>query len=333
MKKSLLSLSIFVAGYSFAQNTFTQANEPTNGTYNLFVCDSAAPNYKAIAGANVTWDYSELAKIDGATQAMVIDTVIGNTEFPDATKSVEISGLMTDFLLSSATERQRTGTVLEEASLGAITIKYDAPATIISYPFAYNDGTSNAYSGTIDVPGILPNNPATGKHSSKYDGHGTLIVGNDTVANVSRLYLVDTIATSTPFGDMEVIMEQFEYYDLDNENEPVFIHITMALPLGIQSIVLSKYEPINIWEPDTLSTNKLANVDFKLAPNPVKDELNIFGSFETADVQIIDQTGKIVFNGVASNGTVVSTASLNNGIYMVKMTVNGISTTQKMVKL
>lgn len=82
-----------------------------------------------------------------------------------------------------------------------------------------------------------------------------------------------------------------------------------------------------------MSTNKLANVDFKLAPNPVKDELNIFGSFETADVQIIDQTGKIVFNGVASNGTVVSTAHLNNGIYMVKMTVNGISTTQKMVKL
>lgn len=329
MKKSLLSLSIFVAGYSFAQNTFTQANEPANGTYNFFVCDSAANNYSTVVGANVTWDYSELAKIDGQTQTMVIDDVTGNTEFPAATRSIEISNLMTDFLTSSSTERQRVGTLLQEASVGTITIKYTAPSTLISYPFAYNDGESNTYSGTIDAGAMLSNNPATGKHYAKYDGHGTLIVGGTTVTNVSRLHYTDTITTTVPMlGDIEVIMEQFEYYDLDNGNEPIFTHFSTITPFGPQSIVLSKYEPSV-----TLGTKKLTNVDFKLAPNPVKDELNVYGSFESANVQIVDQAGKIVFNGVASNGTVISTANLNNGIYMVKMTVNGQTTTQKMVKL
>jgi hypothetical protein len=140
-------------------------------------------------------------------------------------------------------------------------------------------------------------------------------------------------------GDLNVYLEQFEYYDLNGTDfEPIFVALKTTImqagsttPMMENSLVLSKYEPTEIYS--GVGLTNLASINFKLAPNPVKDQLFVSGSFDNATVQIIDQAGKIVFNGNASNGTVISTTNLDAGMYIVKATVNGQTATQKIVKL
>lgn len=338
MKKTLLFLGVFVAGTTFAQNTFTNANAPENGTYTLFVCDSSASDLANVTGANVTWDYSGISKIAGETKSIIFDSV-SNTSFPAANISYDIDGLTTDFWNSSATERIREGLELISADLGGtVTFTFDTDkALLMTFPFDYEDAISDPFEG--DITTSLGSFTGAGTHITKYDGYGTLKVGADVITNVSRIHYIDTINMVTPLGAMVVAMGQFEYYDLDNGTEPIFVHtsgtITQAgssTPMMEYSIVVSKYEPTEIYVAP-VSTKNITNVDFNLAPNPVKDELFVTGAFESANVQIIDQTGKVVYNGVASNGTVLSINNLENGIYVVKATVDNQTVTKKIVKL
>lgn len=338
MKKTLLLVSMFVAGASFAQNTFTNANETANGTYTYFVCDSFADNKVTTVGANVTWDFSNLSKIPNSTKSIIVDNNTDAVNFPSATKTVEIDALMADFLATSASDRIRHGITLQEATFGTVLAKFsDNQATTMTYPFAFNAFVADSFAGTLDAGTFLTNNPMSGSHSTKYDGYGTFKIGNQTISNVSRLHYQDTIVTNISLlgGDVNVFLEQFEYYDLDNGTEPIFIQLKTTIvqagsstPMMENSLVLSKYEPTT-----SVGLKAVTHVDFKLAPNPVKDQLFVSGSFDNASVQIIDQAGKIVFAGNATNGSVISTASFDAGIYVVKATVNGQTTTQKIVKL
>lgn len=338
MKKSLLLLSVFAAASSFAQADFTNANAPENGTYTLYVCDSFASNMATVKGTGVTWDYSDLARIDGETKSIIFDSV-ASVDFPTANISYDIEAMTTDFWNSSATERIREGLVLFSPDLGTVTSTFDTdPATLMTFPFAFEDNLNDTFEGVVNSS-LAGDMPATGVHFTEYDGYGTLKVGVDVIPNVSRIRYVDTIHASTGFiGDIDVILEQFEYYDLDNSNEPVFIHTAGAIyqqgsttPMIEYSLVVSKYEPTEIYS--AVATKNITKVDFNLAPNPVKDELFVKGAFENATVQIIDQTGKVVYNGTASNGSVISTSNLDNGIYVVKATVDNQTVTQKIVKL
>lgn len=340
MKKTLLFISVLMAGSTFAQNTFTSANEPGAGTANYYLCDSLADNMATVTGSNVTWDYSDVAKYDGETRTVIIDATSSSSyasDFPNSNKFWNLQDMTQDFWNTSATERIREGIVIEEPSMGNVVAKFSTDqATLMTYPFAFGDAVSDVFEGTVDISGLgFTGLAAQGTRATKYDGHGTFKVGSETVSNVSRLYLTDTIAITTMLGTYNVILDQFEYYDLDNENTPIFIHTSGTIiqggsttPMMQYSVVISKYEPAK-----TVSTKVISNVDFNIAPNPVKDQLFVSGEFTNADVQIIDQAGKIIFNGTATNGTVISTSNLVSGVYVIKATVDNQSVTKKIVKL
>lgn len=340
MKKTLLFISALMAGSTFAQNTFTAANEPGAGTKNYYLCDSLADNMATITGANVTWDYSDIAKYDGENRTIIIDATSSSSyasSFPNSNKFWNLEQMTQDFWNSNSTDRVREGIVITEASLGEVIAKFSTDqANLVSYPFAYGDALSDTFEGTVDISGFgFTGLPAQGMRATKYDGHGTLKVGSETVSNVSRLHLTDTIAITTMLGVYNVILEQFEYYDLDTEAEPVFIHTSGTIlqdgsttPMMQYSVVISKYEPAS-----TVSTKMISNVDFNIAPNPVKEQLFVSGEFTNADIQIIDQAGKIIFNGTATNGTVISTSNLVSGVYVIKASVDSQSVTKKIVKL
>jgi len=75
---------------------------------------------------------------------------------------------------------------------------------------------------------------------------------------------------------------------------------------------------------NTLST-------FKMYPNPAKNVLNIStNSAEAKQVDIYNVLGKIVLSEKTSNNT-LNIASLNSGIYMVKVTQHESSITKKLV--
>lgn len=349
MKKILLLVSVFAMGTTFAQTDFTLANETEVGTYTYFVCDSSANTYADVTGNNVTWDYSDLAKYIDADGGDILNTLvidsITNSQFPGAEIAFEIQGLMNDFRASTDTTKLRYGMMISEPSFGSIPVVFDSPALIMNYPFALDDtATDNV---TAEAQTDFMNLPASGTQTAKYDGYGTFKIGDTVIQNVSRVHHSSTITVDASFlfGIIDVTFNQYEYYALETSNEPIFTVVSTSMaqqgsstPMLEQTLVISKYEPAEEMElpvpaPDETSVNNAVTVDFKLAPNPVKDELFISGDFQDATVQIVDHAGKVVFNGTATNGSVISTSNLTNGIYFVKATVDGQNVTQKIVKL
>jgi hypothetical protein len=73
---------------------------------------------------------------------------------------------------------------------------------------------------------------------------------------------------------------------------------------------------------------------FKASPNPTSGMLQLAGK-NIANVEVYDVLGKQVFanNYSALNNVEVNLASLNNGVYMVKVTnTQGNSSTIKVIK-
>ena len=87
-------------------------------------------------------------------------------------------------------------------------------------------------------------------------------------------------------------------------------------------------------------TNTVAKNISTMLPNPFSNELNIHvnSSVNTpATIELIDMLGKIHYSGVelftsGDNKININTQQLNNGIYFVRVNINGEVTTQKIIK-
>jgi len=87
-------------------------------------------------------------------------------------------------------------------------------------------------------------------------------------------------------------------------------------------------------------TNTVAKNISTMLPNPFSNELNIHvnSSVNTpATIELIDMLGKVHYSGVellssGDNKININTQQLNNGIYFVRVNINGEVTTQKIIK-
>lgn len=77
----------------------------------------------------------------------------------------------------------------------------------------------------------------------------------------------------------------------------------------------------------------LANDSFSVFPNPAEDNVTIHGLSTESVIVITDLTGKEVYKNNASNTQeTIAVSHLSNGVYIVTVTQNGQSSTQKLVK-
>ncbi|ESU28297.1 ribonuclease [Flavobacterium limnosediminis JC2902] len=80
----------------------------------------------------------------------------------------------------------------------------------------------------------------------------------------------------------------------------------------------------------TLSTNEAADLKFLMYPNPANDNLTISGIRGGAVVEIYSCTGQKVLNEYFSDSIKLQ-LDLSSGVYFVKVTSDGKSTTQKLI--
>ncbi len=341
MKKTLLFGLLSLTFYSTAQ--MTQANEPTISTVNtMYLCDSFATNYAGITGPAVTWDYSNVAGYAGQTRDVsVLDpsTTTYASDFASSTFAIQVGNNLVTYYSSTSSERSSQGFVFSEPSLGDVIAKFDTDNEIVAtYPFAYGSSVDDAFAGNLDYMGGSTT-PATGMGHSSIDGAGTLMLPGTTLNGVIRLKQIDTswatITVPFPIGDVEFIREQYEYYDYTVSNLPVFIHSTITVqnvgatnPISSQSLVLSYYAPTQ-----GVGLNELSNLNFSVYPNPATEQVTFSGNFSDAtELEIIDQTGRVVLSTQLSNGQSVSVADLNSGMYIVRIADNGQVSTTTLVK-
>lgn len=337
MKKTLL---FFVAVTSsqmmFAQ--LTQSNEPAIGEVNnMYLCDSNAVAYENVTGTGVTWDYTSLGMYPGETRAVgILDatTAPNYADFPSSTKALQIQGLLTNYMSSDASSRIMHGFVYNEPTMGDVKAIFDDnQAVLMTYPFGNGDSQSDVYAGNLDFTfnGFPMTPDATGIIYSSVDGSGTLEFTGMSVPNVIRYKSVDTANTDIPlFGQMEIIRTHYEYYDLANDNLPVFIHTTVTIQqpggtqIGSNTLVLSKYAV------GTVGVEELNTAAFTMYPNPAQEAVTIKGAFSNANVNIYTTQGQLVLNTAITSGQTISTAGLNPGMYLVKVEADGQTTVQNL---
>lgn len=338
MKKTLLLCAIAgISQVSFAQ--LTQANEPAIGeSSNMYLCDSNAVSYENITGAGVTWDYAGLGMYPGETRLIGIGDATSSpnySDFPSATKTLEIEGLLTTFMSSDASSRVSHGFVYTEQTLGDVKAIFDDnSAVLMNYPFAQGSYQNDVYAGNLDFTfnGIPMSPDAAGTIYSTVDGSGTLLFPNETINNVLRFKSVDTALTDIPlFGEMEIVRVQYEYYDLADQNLPIFVHTTVIIQqpgggtqIGSNTLVLSKYAV------GTVGVTEQDAIEFAVFPNPAQDEVTIKGAFSQAVVTIYNAQGQQVLNAEVANGQSINTAALNAGMYLVKVESNGKATVKNL---
>ncbi|SFU28896.1 Por secretion system C-terminal sorting domain-containing protein [Pustulibacterium marinum] len=82
---------------------------------------------------------------------------------------------------------------------------------------------------------------------------------------------------------------------------------------------------------NTMSTDKFANASFSMYPNPVTNgTLNIVSNQDgEMNVQIFNLLGKQVLNTMTTE--TINVSALKRGVYLAKVTQNGVSSTQKLV--
>lgn len=335
---------LFVLGTTqlFSQS-MTQANEPAIGeSSTMYLCDSNVVNYAGLTGTGITWDYSQLAGYAGQTKLVeVLDasTTPDYASFPGSVKAYGVGNTIITYFSSTATERTSQGFKFIEPSLGDVLATFENDAmTQVSYPFAYGNSLTDVYDGTIDFTfNSLPvNENLSGDVFAIADGFGTLKfpMGVD-VANVLRYRSVDTSLTTLPiFGNIELIREQYEYYDYSSQNLPIFIHSTItmqqpatATPIQQVSLVLSLYPTSEF-----VGLNEKTSSTLSLIPNPATNAFTVIGSQELVQVELLDAQGRLVLSTSAAPGTKIIIESLESGTYFVKLNTSSSSSIKQLMK-
>lgn len=137
-------------------------------------------------------------------------------------------------------------------------------------------------------------------------------------------------------------------YEISNGNETSILrtnfseadYIDSALPtstinlvgLGAEFNQTAQIYPRNSNDIDAnLATKANAKTNFSLYPNPAKGQVTIqTESTNAIQVQVFDILGKQVIAKKVSNGS-LNISSLNAGIYLVKVSQNGVASTKKLI--
>lgn len=90
---------------------------------------------------------------------------------------------------------------------------------------------------------------------------------------------------------------------------------------------------IYLYRPATLGTTKFDKSSVKMYPNPVKNTLTIEASASINRVSIYNILGQeVLVSSPKTNATTLQTNSLQKGVYVVKMDIDGAVSTSKIIK-
>ncbi|MDG1148331.1 MAG: T9SS type A sorting domain-containing protein [Crocinitomicaceae bacterium] len=343
MKITLLltALAITFAGNS---QSLTQSNEAIIGeSVTMYVCDSMEA-YAATQGTGVSWDYSMIVGLAGQTRVIGVDDPSASTNassFPSSTFTISAGTSLSSFYTSTATERMSQGFVFNEPNLGEVVAIFNIDeAKVMDYPFSNGSTLTDYFEGQLNfsLSGAPQTSAITGTIHASIDGQGTLMLpGSTTFTDVIRYKTIDTTyANIFLVGDIMILRNQYEYYDLANTSLPVFTHSTLVAqgvgsttPISSQTLILSSVEADNF-----LTVNETKNIEFEVYPNPATASVTFQGDFSSnATATIYDQNGRVVTYHALSNGTSLDVSLLESGIYIVQLKdTEAISNTTLVIK-
>lgn len=208
---------LLTAQLGFAQITLTQANAPVEGDVFEYVFVDATGISPGAAGADVTWDFSDLTTVGAGPSGDYADpaTTAYASNFPTATLAEVNTGSIIYYEVT-ATEMAIVGSV----NLGAtdLIIDYHNPSTQMQYPFTYNSTFTDEGGRTYATLESRLERTVTA------DAYGTLILPIGTIENTLRVTSVQTLRDTVPtdpFGYFEQEITLYEWF-VEDRRDPVF---------------------------------------------------------------------------------------------------------------
>jgi len=338
MKNILLILLLFpIFGTLNAQNQITFKNNALR-VDDRFEIKETEPIFVGKSGANVVWDYSTIKYDKTKTNFLVNpDYKYLSNEFNEANLQIE-DGQSKYFYNISENRNLFLGFVTENS-----VIKYNNPIVKIEYPFDYKQITETKYTGTGTYYGTVFTN-IWGSYRAEADAFGSIIFPDNILLN--NIIRLKTEEHSFEAGCRlyEFFTKKYLYYSKDYRY-PVFV-ITEINKIDEKDTVKTISTYYNELSVKQLSgSDEITNsskIQYKIFPNPFKDEFNISYNLKTTTnvtIEIIDTKGALldiivenrIQNGFQSYNYKPKGAT--SGTIFVKLTFNGIENIEKLIKI
>ncbi len=329
----LILLALFCTPFIFnAQITIGKSNFPNSGDNYIYNNATTVGIDVSTTGANQTWDYSSLIE---TTSDTIIHVSVGSTPgiyqfyfnnqfiYPNykssyAIKGREISAFNVVTISDVFNYHKKNNSSLEMVGFGAninglpASIKYDTIDQIYPLPMTYGTTDSTSAYYLLDVPNMGTYGQWI-KRKVEVDGWGEVTTPNQTYPQSIRvkttLYQRDTLKTEQPFSLPGVAFDRpvqyiYEWFVL-GVGSPVLSFTEQA-----GQITEAKYFEVNA---TTITENN--DFEFSIFPNPTKESINISTPFDNGLMQIMDLSGRFIFDGELR--TTFDVSNLETGSYLL----------------
>ncbi len=317
----------------------------TNLSWTASTDNVAVTGYEVYEGTNLlntvtgtTYNVTGLTASTAYSFSVKAKDAAGNISSSSNTVNVTTSasgGSITELYFSEYLEGSSNNKALEIANATG------ASVSMSIYSIKKQTNGAGAWSTGLALTGTLTNN-------------GKFVIVNSSIA--SACYSTATANLSTAAGEMSfngndavglfkngVLIDVIGTFDGGTANFSADETMRRKTAATVPATTFNKTADWDVYAVDTCSgignkTSQTAivtnnDVDFKIYPNPSNGNFNIRinNSNETYAIEIFSAVGQKVFEKENTNSATISVSYLQKGVYLVKLTQNSKSITQKIV--
>ncbi len=279
-----------------------------------------------LAGANQVWDFSYVGYYEsGLYQAIDPAGTPFVSDFPESNIAYTYDQSEHSYSYGhySPTELLNNGTGFEDEQ-SPIIIHYSDPATLMVYPYSFNNTFEDTYYGEFTTSGLLTRERGT--INTVADGWGSITTPEGVFNSVLRVKTQRTHTDSVWMDDLFIYVTTVHYFDYSwyapDVKIPVFAITISDCQGGYDTLGYYITAPQQINE----TNERLAF--FMIYPNPAHDQMSITFKAKYGDqvsISVMDMSGKELIrqdNNILSTGiqnVPLNLKELHNGLYLVKI--------------
>lgn len=337
MKKTLLFCGLLTSTLLNAQSLTASDTLSAGEFLNYYSADTSANEYSTVAGSGVTWDYSNIAFLDGTNVGMHLDSVINMTDatstnqgyYPSASYQEQFdTGIQSFFSNFGADSVVTYGFIFNDGTTDNVIRYNNDPLTSAKFPMALGISYTDAVDGEAIANGVTA--AMSGSATINVDGTGTLLLAGNSYSNVIRVKTIENISGNIPLvGAVIITRTSYMYYDITTSKLPIFIYGKVDADLGNTGTTHIK----TVWSKDPLSGNAgvesiKSQPSVSIYPNPASSIVNISTKNATS-IKVINSIGQTIYtSNVNSSTQSIDVSNFATGIYFVEIS----NTTEKITK-
>jgi hypothetical protein len=347
MKKNLFQLlligtvslsSVFIAQAQPVLNNATTL--PVGNSVGIVRINNSSIVNQGAAGSNITWDFSTIQAQSSQTASfMVPDATPFAGNFGNANVAISYENNLQmgsamvryEFFSSLASGLIKNGIATEQN----VVVSYSDPQEAFTFPFTYGTTQTDDFAATFVTAGQTVTE--SGTISVNGDGYGTLLLPNATINNVLRVRILQTYSDVTATGgEIQFSVETYAWFhpELAYPLLAISTEDVVGSPTSVRSVHYAQFTP-SVGISDVYS-----DFTFQCAPNPAVGLSNInFYVPKTAQVQlsVYNSLGQKMEDLISeklpmgSHNLPLSVANYAPGMYLVQITIDGLSETRKLI--